>query len=505
MRKVAAIIAAAAAVLGLVQGCQTLAGVDFGAVHAKDETDGGGAPDGADVDATPGADGSSVSGCTAKTCAQLGRQCGITDDACGNAIDCGKCSATTACQNGRCACTPTTCPGLRATCGTQDDGCGSAISCGSCAAGEACTNNACKCTTKKCADYQAVCGNLPDGCGQLIHCGDCTDPLKPNCTGAGATGPYTCSATPCTPKTCGQLGANCGQVADGCGGATPICGTCASPQSCGGGGTANVCGCKPTTCASLGKNCGSFPDGCGGNLDCGTCTAPATCGGTGTPNVCGCTPVGSCPPGANCGVYPDGCGGNLACGACAGYDTCGGGGAPNVCGCTPNGSCSRCCGVGKDNCGVSCTDDSCCPCFAAGTRVTMADGSQKAIEAVVAGDVVVSLDPTTGALVHATVLGVKRHEANARSAGIVVINGTLRVTSNHPINVGGRPVAAERVALGDPLFFLATPSPGGGLLGAPRSKAVESIESAGNVETFDLDVGAPGNYFADGLNVFIKK
>jgi len=28
-------------------------------------------------------------------------------------------------------------------------------------------------------------------------------------------------------------------------------------------------------------------DGCGGTLDCGTCTLPQTCGGGGTPNVCG--------------------------------------------------------------------------------------------------------------------------------------------------------------------------------------------------------------------------
>jgi hypothetical protein len=50
--------------------------------------------------------------------------------------------------------------------------------------------------------------------------------------------------------------------------------------------------CTPTTCAAQGKNCGSIADGCGGTLSCGSCspTPPQTCGGGGTANVCGCTP-----------------------------------------------------------------------------------------------------------------------------------------------------------------------------------------------------------------------
>jgi hypothetical protein len=38
-----------------------------------------------------------------------------------------------------------------------------------------------------------------------------------------------------------QAGANCGTIADGCG-STVDCGMCVSPQTCGGGGTANLCG-----------------------------------------------------------------------------------------------------------------------------------------------------------------------------------------------------------------------------------------------------------------------
>jgi len=45
--------------------------------------------------------------------------------------------------------------------------------------------------------------------------------------------------------------------------------------------------CVPTSCAAQGKNCGSIADSCGGTLNCGTCTAPQTCGGGGIANVCG--------------------------------------------------------------------------------------------------------------------------------------------------------------------------------------------------------------------------
>jgi IgGFc binding protein len=45
--------------------------------------------------------------------------------------------------------------------------------------------------------------------------------------------------------------------------------------------------CTPLTCAGQGFNCGSAGDGCGGLLNCGTCKAPETCGGGGVAEVCG--------------------------------------------------------------------------------------------------------------------------------------------------------------------------------------------------------------------------
>ena len=67
----------------------------------------------------------------------------------------------------------------------------------------------------------------------------------------------SCVAPPtCTPLTCANYPTGtCGQQSDGCGGLTANCGTCMAPQTCGGGGTPNMCGapdagsCTPMTCA----------------------------------------------------------------------------------------------------------------------------------------------------------------------------------------------------------------------------------------------------------------
>jgi hypothetical protein len=93
----------------------------------------------------------------------------------------------------------------------------------------------------------------------------------------------------CVPITCAAAEKNCGVLPDGCG-ETLNCGECPSGQTCGAGGSANVCGtgtCTPTTCEENGKNCGTISDGCSAALECGTCTQPEFCGGSGPKNVCG--------------------------------------------------------------------------------------------------------------------------------------------------------------------------------------------------------------------------
>jgi len=89
----------------------------------------------------------------------------------------------------------------------------------------------------------------------------------------------------CVATTCAAEGAECGSIEDGCGGSLD-CGSCTAPETCGGGGTANVCGtgsCVPLTCEEAGATCGQVDDGCGGELDCGPCD-----GDSGTSSGCGC-------------------------------------------------------------------------------------------------------------------------------------------------------------------------------------------------------------------------
>jgi hypothetical protein len=198
------------------------------------------------------------------------------------------------------------------------------------------------------------------------------------CSGVCVKSSKKSFGTCCTPTTCAAVGANCGMIADGCGG-TLDCGTCTLPQTCGGGGTPNVCGCSPTTCAAVGANCGMIADGCGGTLDCGTCALPETCGGGGTPNVCGPTVCGNgvIDPGEQC----DGasCGTDTGCGSpsdafpcqCCTTRYCSGGFLPNCCAgsfCarsvfSPVGYCTPFSCTPETGCGGSpfaCVDGTCC-------------------------------------------------------------------------------------------------------------------------------------------------
>jgi len=378
-------------------------------------------------------DAGSDSGSNCKTTCDAG-ECGPIADGCGDVINCGGCTAPETCGGGgepsRCgggsACAPKTCADLGATCGEQADGCGGVVDCWSKAAkaagnqctgaGEQCVDGACTvppttCTAKTCKDYKGgagLCGPVSDGCGGTLDCGfTCAADEICGAVDAGKCGTATCQPESCETALAGQPSGFCGFVPDGCGGEIQDCATtCSGSDTCGGGGTPDVCGhgatqtCTPRTVADCGTTCGPISDGCGGTVDCGGCTDPETCGGGGTPGVCGapaCQPrtcgdfnatCGSIPDGCGstlncdqnggcganavcnanqcqaivcqplsqaqacagfCGKQSDGCGGTLDCGGCTAPNTCGGGGTPSVCGsppCTP----LTCADVGA-NCG----------------------------------------------------------------------------------------------------------------------------------------------------------
>jgi hypothetical protein len=236
------------------------------------------------------------------------------------------------------------------------------------------------CVPKTCQTQGFNCGQNSDGCGGLMDCGSC--PSGQTCGGGG----YSVCGVPgadgsagdgqntsCVPNTCAAAGYTCGKNGDGCGGILD-CGTCMSPETCGGGGFSK-CGiptatsdggpsCTPATCASHGYDCGPAADGCGSLLQCGTCASPATCGAGGF-SRCGlppgvsadggvaslCTPKTCASLGYNCGPASDGCGGLLQCGTCTSPQSCGAGGF-SKCGLPP--------GIGPDGGPiVSCTPTSC--------------------------------------------------------------------------------------------------------------------------------------------------
>lgn len=234
-----------------------------------------------------------------------------------------------------------------------------------------------------CGDPRTVdsCGDPAEVCGQFETCG-----------GSGAPG--LCGCTPESDAVmCERLNYECGELeaVDNCGEARVIesCGdpadVCLPTESCGGSGVAGRCGCEGETdiqlCQVQGFNCGSYTtqDSCGRQrtiAECGpACTEPQTCGGGGQANICGCTPKSNavlCAENeATCGelLITDDCGveRTINCGreedVCVGtYDTCGGGAVANQCGCTPT-TCAEqqiMCGPLFDGCGATIQCDGFC-------------------------------------------------------------------------------------------------------------------------------------------------
>ena len=231
--------------------------------------------------------------CTPETCSSLGYTCGVAGNGCGGTVSCGSCTDPQYCGGGgynKCggnngltadgsvACTPKTCGQLGYTCGITGDGCGASLNCGSCTNPQYC------------------------GGGGFNLCG-------------GNNGFTPDGGVACTPSTCATLGYNCGQAADGCGGLLN-CGSCSNPEFCGGAAgymttsaaattasrpTDGVVPARPATCAQLSYTCGAAGDGCGNLINCGTCTSPQYCGGGGY-DLCGPTTLSVCDGGATTSV-----------------------------------------------------------------------------------------------------------------------------------------------------------------------------------------------------------
>jgi hypothetical protein len=134
-------------------------------------------------------------------------------------------------------------------------------------------------------------------------------------------------------------------------------------------------------------------------------------------------------------------------------------------------------------------------CFLAGTMVSMADGTRKAIEKIEAGEMVLTHDFHRQD-VPARVVETFHHAAHENSS-YLVINQVLRVTPNHPLYTQNGWTEARHVHIGDLLETNYEPA-------LVTSIAVVIGEQA-RVETFNLHVDHEDhNYYADGFLVHNK-
>lgn len=130
-------------------------------------------------------------------------------------------------------------------------------------------------------------------------------------------------------------------------------------------------------------------------------------------------------------------------------------------------------------------------CFAAGTQVLMADGTQKSIEKIQKGEYIFTHIEKDAQLVKARVQ--KTHKATV--SGFMILNGTMKVTPNHMLRVNDSWKEAGSIQPGDSLIDR-----------TGKSVSVDSIEwQRGVFPVYNLEVETYHTYFADNFWVHNQK
>jgi hypothetical protein len=148
--------------------------------------------------------------CKARTCVQMGIECGWAGDGCGGRISCGQCPTGKSCNTqGMCedVCQSKTCQQKGIECGPADDGCGNSIDCGACPDGRDCT------ATGRCSTLGVECDPLsqqPCGSGEMCRIDSSGETAV--CATAGPLG----EGMACQPGECGR-GLTCAPVSTGSG------------------------------------------------------------------------------------------------------------------------------------------------------------------------------------------------------------------------------------------------------------------------------------------------
>tara|TARA_Y100000593_G_C4318650_1_gene342389 strand:- start:524 stop:1921 length:1398 start_codon:yes stop_codon:yes gene_type:complete len=149
-------------------------------------------------------------------------------------------------------------------------------------------------------------------------------------------------------------------------------------------------------------------------------------------------------------------------------------------------------------------------CFKKGTKITMADGTEKNIEDIKVGDIVKSYDEDTGKLSTAKVSALTD---NKKVSKYYLINNTLAVTDEHPFYINYREQNekgevrshGEWVKVKDLKEGTNLTTTYGGGESLISTSYIQSIEEKNDViEVFNFEVEGTHTYFADGILVHNK-
>jgi len=268
-------------------------------------------------------------------------------------------------------------------------------------------------------------------------------------------------------------------------GSGPALETTVRPANQGAGTSMATCGngvCEPEeTADTCIDDCGVCGDGiCSASEDC-------DCEDCSDEWDCTCVAGGDCTdPGENCSTCPE------ECGICCGDGNCDAGIGEDVDTCYDDCHCGDLfCDFAMGETYLTCDRDctrSGHSCHLAGTMITMADGSQKPIEAIEVGDVVLSFDKKTKTTHPDAVTDIFHHPAEGLH---YIINGNWRVTPVHPALTNNRWVSIGYLKVGDTL----TNAKGEDVVIESMSIVLESAP------VYNFEVNPSHNYIADGYVV----
>jgi len=147
------------------------------------------------------------------------------------------------------------------------------------------------------------------------------------------------------------------------------------------------------------------------------------------------------------------------------------------------------------------------PCFVAGTLITLADGSLKKIEEIVAGDIVSTFDLESGTIVNNKVNNVFSKNVDSIVEYKLENGEVVKCTIDHPIYVVNKGWASFNSALSNEMYSLETEVKSievGDVvkLFNGETKIVQIIEHNGDVVVYNLqDIENNHNFFANNILV----